>query len=82
MTWHNQMVLQVYRKEWASNENTNKDCTESGKKYENKIMEFHRLMINGMNSTNYELGQIGNMEEVPFLFDIPSNKCVYARGKN
>ncbi|KAG8231968.1 hypothetical protein J437_LFUL008889, partial [Ladona fulva] len=41
--------------------------------YEEKILVFHRFVINARKKTSFELGQIGNMDEIPFIFDVPSN---------
>ena len=42
--------------------------------YEQKIMEFHRFIIRARQNVECELSQIGNMDEVPLTFDVPSNK--------
>jgi hypothetical protein len=38
-------------------------------KYESKIVDFHRYVINARKKTQFELCQIGNMDEVPLTFD-------------
>jgi len=48
--------------------------------YEQKIIEFHRFVIRARNETNFELGQIANMDEVPLTFDVPSTRTVDKKG--
>ena len=48
--------------------------------YENKILEFHKYVINLRKDTHFEMGQIANMDEVPLSFDVPSNKTVDFKG--
>jgi len=42
--------------------------------YERKIIEFHKYVINMRKKLCFEIGQLGNMGEVPLTFDVPSNK--------
>jgi hypothetical protein len=55
-------------------------CTRMAQKmaveYESKIDDFHRYVINARKKTQFELGQIGNMDEVPLTSDGPSNRMV------
>ena len=37
-------------------------------------MELHRFIIRARQNVECELSQIGNMDEVPLTFDVPSNK--------
>ena len=49
--------------------------------YERKFMvEFHKYAINMRNKLCFEIGQLGNMDEVPLTFDVPSNKTVDVTG--
>ncbi|KAH1185488.1 hypothetical protein KIL84_018237 [Mauremys mutica] len=48
--------------------------------YEEKIINFHNFIIKQRKRQNFEIGQIGNMDEVPLTFDVPSNKTVEAKG--
>lgn len=48
--------------------------------YEQKIMTFHQFIINSRKQNSFELGQIGNMDEVPLTFDVPSNKSIDVKG--
>ncbi|KAG8236486.1 hypothetical protein J437_LFUL016634 [Ladona fulva] len=48
--------------------------------YEEKIQAFHRFVINACKKTSFELVQIGNMDEIPLTFDVPSNKTVSVKG--
>ncbi|XP_069593726.1 bromodomain testis-specific protein [Ranitomeya imitator] len=48
--------------------------------YEAKILSFHKFVIDSRKKNGYELGQIGNMDEVPLTFDVPSNRTVEAKG--
>ena len=42
--------------------------------YERKSVEFHKYVINMRKKLCFEIGQLGNMDEVPLMFDVPSNK--------
>jgi len=44
--------------------------------YERKIIEFHKYVINMRKKVCFEIGQLGNMDEVPLTFDVLSNKTV------
>jgi hypothetical protein len=48
--------------------------------YEDKIIEFHRFVINARKQEKFELSQIANMDEVPLTFDVPSNKTMDSKG--
>jgi hypothetical protein len=48
--------------------------------YEAKILEFHTFVIGARNKTCYELSQIGNMDEVPLTFNVPSHRTVNNKG--
>ena len=48
--------------------------------YERKIIEFHKYVINMRKKLCFEIVQLGNMDEVPLTFDVPSNKTVDAKG--
>ena len=50
------------------------------REYERKIIEFHKYVINTRKKLCFEMGQLGNMDEVPLTFDIPSNKIVNVKG--
>ena len=50
------------------------------REYERKIIEFHKYVINKRKKLCFEIGQSGNMEEVPLTFDVPSNKTVDVKG--
>ena len=41
-----------------------------------KITEFHKYVINMRKKLCFEIGQLGNMDEVPLNFDVPSNKTM------
>jgi len=49
-------------------------------KYERKIIEFHKYIINMRKKLCFEIGQLGNMDEVPLTFDVSSNKTVNVKG--
>jgi hypothetical protein len=38
--------------------------------YKDKIIEFHRFIINARKQEKFELSQIANMDEVPLTFDV------------
>ena len=48
--------------------------------YERKIIEFHKYAINMRKKLCFEIGQLGNMNEVPLTFDVPLNKTVDVKG--
>jgi len=48
--------------------------------YERKIIEFHKYVINVSKKLCSEIGQLGNMDEVPLTFDVPSDKTVDVKG--
>ena len=48
--------------------------------YERKVVEFHKYVINMRKKLCFEIGQLGNMDEVPSTFDVPSNKTVDVKG--
>ena len=47
---------------------------------EEKIVQFHQYVIRQRQAHNYPLHLIGNMDEVPVQFDMPSNRTVNAVG--
>jgi len=48
--------------------------------YKRKITEFHKYVINMRKKLCFEMGQLGNMDEVLLAFDVPSNKTVDVKG--
>lgn len=48
--------------------------------YETKVIEFHKFIISQRKKKCYELNQIGNMDEVPLTFDVPTNRTVDVKG--
>ncbi|CAI5770390.1 pogo transposable element with KRAB domain [Podarcis lilfordi] len=48
--------------------------------YESKILSFHKFVIDARKRNGFEIGQIGNMDEVPLTFDVPSNRTVDRKG--
>ena len=44
--------------------------------YGRNIIELHKCVINMRKKLCFEIGQLGNMDEVPLMFDVPSNKTV------
>src|SRR5215469_12670791 len=50
------------------------------REYERKIIEFHKYVINMRKKLCFEIGQLGNMDEVPLTFDVPKNKTVDVKG--
>lgn len=49
--------------------------------YEDKLISFQRFMIKMRQKNSYELGQIGNMDEVPMCFDMPPDRTVNKAGE-
>ena len=50
------------------------------REYERNIIEFHKYITNMRKKLCFEIGQLGNMDEVPLKFDVPSNKTVDVKG--
>ncbi|XP_069606515.1 uncharacterized protein [Ranitomeya imitator] len=48
--------------------------------YETETLSFHKFVIDAMKRHRFELSQIGNMDEVPITFGVPSNRTVDAKG--
>lgn len=49
---------------------------------EEKIASFHTFIINQRKQINFELSQIGNMDETPMWFDLPANRTIDSKGKH
>lgn len=49
--------------------------------YNDKLINFQRFVINLRKKYEYPLSQIGNMDETPVYFDMPSNKTVDVKGR-
>ena len=47
---------------------------------EEKVQSFHRFVIGERKQMNYEMSQIGNMDETPMFFDMPGNRTVDFKG--
>jgi len=45
-----------------------------------KIIEFHKYVINMRKKLCFEIGQFGNMDEVPLTSDVPWNKTMEVKG--
>ena len=50
------------------------------REYKRKITEFHTYVINMRKKLCFEIGQLGNMDEVPLTFYVPTNKTVDVKG--
>jgi len=48
--------------------------------YKRKIIESHKYVINMRKKLCFEIEQLGNMDEVPLTFDVPSNKSLDVKG--
>ncbi|XP_030066606.1 pogo transposable element with KRAB domain [Microcaecilia unicolor] len=48
--------------------------------YESMIVSFHKFVLDARKKNGFEISQIGNMDEVPLTFDVPSNKTVDVKG--
>jgi len=48
--------------------------------HERTIIEFHKYVINMRKKLCFEIGQLGNMDEAPLTFDVPTNKTVDVKG--
>ena len=52
------------------------------KDLEEKIGLFHTFVINLRKQNNFELSQIGNMDETPMTFDLPASRTIDTKGKH
>ena len=50
------------------------------REYGRKNIEFHKYVINMRKKLCFEIGQLGNMDEIPLTFDVPSHKIVDVKG--
>jgi len=50
------------------------------REYKRKFIEFHKYVINVRKRLCFEIGQLGNMDQVPLAFDVLSNKTVDVKG--
>ena len=48
--------------------------------YESKIVSFQKFVLDARKKNGFEISPIGNMDEVPLTFDVPSNKTVDVKG--
>lgn len=49
--------------------------------YEEKIVRFHRFIIDRRKENSYPLHFIANMDETPFTFDMPPNRTINSTGE-
>lgn len=47
---------------------------------EDKAMNFHKFLIDLRKGYDFHLGAIGNMDETPMFFDMPSNRMTEVKG--
>ena len=47
---------------------------------EDKVMNFHKFVIDLRKGQQFYLGAIGNMDETPMFFDMPGNRTVDVKG--
>lgn len=55
-------------------------CQKLPEAYEDKLIDFQRYVIRLRQQHGYMLGQIGNADETPVWFDMPSSTTVCERG--
>ena len=48
---------------------------------EEKITKFHSFVLGLRKKYNFDLQQIGNMDETPMFFDLPGNRTIDSIGK-
>ena len=48
---------------------------------DDKVMSFHQFVIRHRKQLDFELGQIGNMDETPMFFDMPGSSTVNTIGE-
>jgi len=49
---------------------------------EEKINSFHTFIINLRKQNNFELSQIGNIDETHMCFDLPASRTIDSKGKH
>ena len=47
---------------------------------DDKVSSFHKFVIRERQECQFELSQIGNMDEIPMFFDMPNNSTVNTIG--
>ncbi|KAL5007730.1 hypothetical protein ScPMuIL_016536 [Solemya velum] len=55
--------------------------SDNARRLQRVCPNFHQFIIKERKMYDYELGHIGNMDETPMTFDIPSNSTVNRRGE-
>uniref|UniRef100_A0A147BLR1 Putative pogo transposable element n=1 Tax=Ixodes ricinus TaxID=34613 RepID=A0A147BLR1_IXORI len=55
-------------------------CQRLPEAYEDKIVDFHRFVIRIRQQNNFLLSQIGNADQTPLNFDMPSNTTLEQKG--
>ena len=73
-------MQKIYEKKWHVYATKTTIAQKLPCEYERKIIEFHKYDINKRKKLCFEIGQLGNMDEVPLMFDVPSNKTVDVKG--
>ena len=49
--------------------------------YEQEVVKFQRLIIQMRKQNGYEMSQIGNMDETPMNFNMPSSRTLNLKGE-
>jgi hypothetical protein len=68
------MVLQIYEEAWPTHAYLNYNSPKDAE-YETNIFETV-----GRKKSCFELGYTGNMDNVPLIFNVPSNRTVNTEG--
>jgi len=74
-------VYEIPQKEELCPATENENAQKMPEDLEEKITRFYRFIINRHREFNYDLVHIGNMDEIPVWFDVPSAKTVNAKGE-
>jgi hypothetical protein len=71
------VVRNSYEKKWPVCVRTKTTAAQNvSREYGRKIIEFHTYVINMRKKLCFEIGQLGNLDEIPLMLNVPSNKTV------
>ena len=74
------MDAKVHEKTWTCLAPKNKIAQKLPDDLEEKIVSFHKLVLNLRKEHQFDLNQIGNMDETPLCFDSPPNRTIESKG--
>eukprot|EP00117_Sycon_ciliatum_P023835 scpid104076/ scgid20166/ len=82
---HNHWCFRFMRRNRLVHGDARKDdtsCSSSGRPQREKVLAFQRFVIDRRQEHPIALSQIGNMDEVPLTFDMPTKRTVNAKGQH